>query len=61
MSVEDIVETLPNKGVNYDDAVRALDGYFRPKLNHTYERHLFRQLQQKEGKTTDQFITRLTQ
>ena len=37
----------------------ALDGYFRPKLNHTYERHLSRQLQQKEGETTDQFITRL--
>ena len=57
MSVQDIFETLSNKGVNYDDAVRALDGYFRPKVNHTYERHLFHQLQQKEGETTDQFIT----
>ena len=61
MSVQDIFETPPNKEVNYDDAARALGGYFRPKLNHTYERHLFRQLQQKEGETTDQFLTRLRQ
>ena len=56
MSVQDIFETPPNKEVNYDDAARALGGYFRPKLNHKCERHLFHQLQQKVGETTDQFI-----
>ena len=61
MSVQDILKTLPNKGVNYGDALRALDGYFRPKLNHKCERHLFHQLQQKEGETMDRFITRLRQ
>ena len=37
MPVQDIFKTLPNRGYNYDEAVHALDGYFRPKLNHTYD------------------------
>ena len=57
MSVQDIFETPPNKEVNYDDAARALGGYFRPKLNHKCERHLFHQLQQKEGETMDRFLS----
>lgn len=62
MAVQDIIENLPNKGINYHHTIRALDAYFGPKLkNHTYKRHLFCQLQQKEGETTDQFITCLRQ
>jgi hypothetical protein len=44
----------------YKTAIRKLDGYFLPKLNVAYERHVFRQLKQ-EDETVAQFVSRLKQ
>jgi len=44
-----------------EDAIAVLDDYFCPQSNVTYERHVFRQISQKESETVDQFISRLRQ
>ena len=51
---QDIFLTLPNTGdlKDYRKAVDALNAYFVPKVDTTYDRHCFRQLIQ-------QFATRL--
>ena len=59
--VQDIFETLPSGGDTYDQTMTSLDAYFLPKVNETYERHVFRQLVQREDETVDQFVTRLRQ
>ena len=66
MDVQDIFEDLqdpgpiPESGDNvYKIAIRKLDSYFRVEENIPYERHVFRQLTQREGETADQFIVRL--
>ena len=66
MDVQDIFEDLqdpgpiPESGDNvYKITIRKLDSYFRVEENIPYERHVFRQLTQREGETADQFIVRL--
>ena len=45
----------------YEKAVNALDEYFIPKVNSTYQNHVFRSIEQREGETVAQFGTRLRQ
>ncbi|MCG8048362.1 MAG: DDE-type integrase/transposase/recombinase [Candidatus Thiodiazotropha taylori] len=60
-NVQEIFETLPDRGGNgdFDKAVDALNLHFKPKANVPYERHVFRQSSQKEDETVEQFATRL--
>ena len=59
----DIFETLADtgEGKDYEKAVKALNGYFIPKVNSTYQNHLFRGMEQQDGETVAQFVTRLRQ
>ena len=61
--VQDIFETLTDTGndEDYNTALDALDGYFKPSVNTPYERHLLRQMTQNQGETIDQFSTKLKQ
>ena len=61
--VQDIFETLADTGAaaEYEKAVDALKAYFIPKVNSTYQNHLFRSMEQREGETVAQFVTRLRQ
>ena len=66
INVQDIFETLTlpaagDRDDEYSVAIRALDDYFLPQTNIPYERHCFRQLQQDNNETVDQFVTRLRQ
>jgi len=45
----------------YVSAVTALDNYFQSRTNIPYERHVFRQVQQRDAESIDQFVTRLRQ
>ena len=58
---QDIFDTLADTGENtdYQKAVDALNTYFKPKVNATYARHAFKQLQQGEKEAVLQFFTRL--
>ena len=49
--VSDIFETLPDRGEEkgYAKAVTALNGYFEPKVNKTYETYMFRNATQSSG------------
>ena len=56
--------TLAEAGEGDDEyslAIGALDNYFLPQTNMPYERHCFRQLQQGDNETIDQFVMRLRQ
>ena len=59
--VQDIFDTLPQaEGEDvYEQTVNALSSYFQPHVNTTYERYLFRQIQQNADETVDQFFTRM--
>lgn len=65
--VQDIYHTLTDPGPvgeddkEYDKAMRTLDHYFAPQVNVPFERHQFRQANQEESETVDQFVTRLFQ
>ena len=61
--VQDIFATLENTGgeADYALAVTALNNYFVPRANAAYARHQFRQIAQRPGETTLQFVTRLRQ
>ena len=62
-AVQEIFETLTDTGEAkyYEKAVKALNDYFIPKVNSTYENHLFRSMEQHDGETVAQFVTRLRQ
>lgn len=45
----------------YDRMVEKLNGFFAPKRNATYERHLFRKMKQSKGEKIDTFVMRLRQ
>ena len=45
----------------FDESITFLDGYFLPKVNVPFERHVFRQLGQLSGETVNQFVCRLRQ
>jgi hypothetical protein len=59
--VQEIFETLPEKGDDgdYEAAANTLKEYFRLRVNHPYERHLFRQIRQRKEESVDQFVMRL--
>ena len=48
-----------SEATNYATAVTALNGYFLPKVNAAFTCQKFHRLQQKEGETVLQFVTRL--
>lgn len=43
----------------YEIAIARLDGFFSPRRNATYERHLLRQIQQEKGEKFGTFLMRL--
>ena len=47
-AVQEIFETLTDTGEakDYEKAVKALNDYFIPKVNSTYQNHLFRSMEQ---------------
>lgn len=45
----------------YKDVIKILDEYFVPKVNVSFERHVFRQMEQQNGEKVDQFVCRLRQ
>ena len=45
----------------YEKAVTALNTYFFTKVNSTCQNHVFRSMEQREGETVAQFVTRLRQ
>ena len=64
--VQDIFFAIPDGDEEstqdaYEKAKGKLNSYFQTKLNIPYERYLFKCLNQKEGETTEQFVTRLRQ
>ena len=61
--VQEIFETLSDAGgiKDYGKAEKALNDYFIPKVNSTYQSHVFRSMEQHDGETVAQFVTRLTQ
>ena len=63
MELQEIYYTLvpEDTKTTFSDCVAALDNYFTPKVNVPFERHVFRQIQQMEGETIDQFVGRLRQ
>ena len=58
-AVQEIFETLADTGEakDYEKAVKALDDYFIPKVNSTYQNHVFRSMERQEGETVAQFVT----
>ncbi|PFX21225.1 Gag-Pro-Pol polyprotein [Stylophora pistillata] len=60
-AVQEVFETLHDTGEakDYEKAVQALSDYFTPKVNSTYQNHLFRSMEQEDGETVAQFVTRL--
>ena len=62
-AVQEIFETLADTGEakDFEKAVKALNDYFIPKVNSTYQNHLFHNMEQQDGETVAQFVTRLRQ
>ena len=46
---------------DFDKTVKMLDTHFAYRPNTTFERHVFRQMQQREGETCAQFSQQLHQ
>ena len=61
--VQEIFETLADTGAaaDYAKAEKALNDYFIPKVNSTYQNHVFHSMEQHDGETVAQFMTRLKQ
>ena len=61
--VHEIFKILADMGTaaEYEKAVNALNAYFIPKVNSTYQNHVFRSMEQREGEMVAQFVTRLQQ
>lgn len=59
--VNEIFETLPDTGDDYDTAVAKLTEYFAPNKNAEFEIYKFRQAKQEAGESIDTFHTRLRQ
>ena len=61
--VFDLVDTMTEEqkgdSTNYDKLKQALSSHFEPKKNLTYETFKFRQMNQLEGESVEQFCTRL--
>ena len=59
--VQKIFETLPDTGTakDYKKAETALNEYFIPQVNTTFQNHVFRSMEQMENETVAQFVMRL--
>ncbi len=59
--VQKIFETLPDTGTakDYKKAEKALNEYFIPQVNTTFQNHVFRSMEQMENETVAQFVMRL--
>ena len=53
-ATQEIFDTIPDTGEDYDTAINKLDGYFSPKKNFK-----FRTTTQNVGEMDDQYVTRL--
>ena len=58
-ATQEIFDTLPDTGDDFDTAMTKLDSYFPPKKNVDYEIFKFRTTVQNAGETIDQYATRL--
>ncbi|XP_071504351.1 uncharacterized protein [Diadema antillarum] len=56
--VQQLFATL-NGGTSYNSAMSALTGYFVPKKNVVFERHSFRQCEQRDDESVDEYYMRL--
>ena len=45
----------------YKDVIALLDEYFVPKVNVSFKRHVFRQMEQQNREKVNQFVCRLRQ
>ena len=61
--VQEILETLADTGAaaDYAKAEKALNNYFIPKVNWTYQNHVFCSMEQQDDETVVQFMIRLKQ
>ena len=57
----DILNTLPDTRDNPEGAIQALNTYFTPKKNLTFETYTFRKMHQHSDETLDTYVTRLRQ
>ena len=55
-ATQEIFETIPNTGTDYETAITKLNEYFLPKKNVDYEIFQFRQAVQEKSETVDQFV-----
>ena len=62
-SALNIFETLPETGTadQYDEACQALNNYFKPRKNTSFEIFKFRKTNQNSDETLDQYHIRLVQ
>ena len=62
MELQEIYQIIPeNAQLTFDQTVQTLNGYFQPKLNLPFQRHLFRKMERAQSETVDQFVSRLRQ
>lgn len=54
-----IYNTLEDEGTTYEKALKELDKYFEVKVNYTFQRNIFRNLNQNQGESSRAYITRL--
>ena len=56
-----LVPEAEDNEITYEHCVQRLNDHFIPQVNITFERHMFKQLQQLPNETVDQFVARLRQ
>ncbi|CAB4044697.1 Transposon Ty3-G Gag-Pol poly, partial [Paramuricea clavata] len=63
MELQELYYTLKpdSEDNNLQECLNVLDAYFTLKVNVPFERHMYRQMQQKDNETIDQFVCRLRQ
>ena len=54
-TMNDIFDTLPSTGTDYDSAVQSLTKYFDPAINKDMEIYEFRPITQASGETLNEF------
>lgn len=52
-------ESIDEEKSVYEETVEKLNGFFLPKTNSTYERHILRQMKQKDDEKIEVFVLRL--
>ena len=59
--VQDIFEMLEDTGDDFETAASKLAEYFQPKRNNLFNIYQFRQIQQEQDESSDDYCTRLKQ